>query len=87
MQKNKWILDEVAFAKKQGIQVDVGGVNYTDKPMESLSHVLEAGTYMLDYEGDMVGHIVALHIDLVEPSQKTSQQSLMYENMSGRKRN
>lgn len=70
MQKNQWILDEVEFAKKRGIQVDVNGVNYTDRPVTQLSRVLEAGSYMLDYEGDMLGHIVALHIDLVEPSKK-----------------
>lgn len=88
MQKNKWILNEAVFAKERGIQVDVDGVDYTNKPVESLSKVLEDGSYMLDYEGDTQGHIVALHIDLVEPFQKpsTSHDSLMYKNKHGRRR-
>lgn len=72
MQRNQWILDEVAYAKKQGMKVDIGGVACTDKPENEISKVLERGCYMLDYEGDIHGKLVALHIDLVEPFDKAS---------------
>lgn len=72
MQRNQWILDEVAYAKKQGMKVDIGGVACTDKPADEISKVLERGCYMLDYEGDVQGKLVALHIDLVEPFDKAS---------------
>lgn len=32
MQKNQWILDEVAYARQQGMQVDIDGVPCTEKP-------------------------------------------------------
>lgn len=76
MQQNQWILDEVDHATKQGIEVDVNGVHYNRKTSARLSRVLEKGSYMLDYEGDMAGHIVALHIDLVGPSEQPSYKSL-----------
>lgn len=72
MQRNQWILDEIAYAKEQGMKVDVCGMACTDKPVEEISKVLEKGCYMLDYEGDVQGKLVALHIDLVEPFNKTS---------------
>ena len=72
MQKNQWILDEVAYARQQGMQVDIDGVPCTEKPVEEISKVLERGCYMLDYEGDVHGKLVALHIDLVEPCYKAS---------------
>lgn len=75
MQRNQWILDEVAYAKGQGMQVDVGGIACTDRPVEEISKVLEKGCYMLDYEADVKGKLVALHIDLVEPFNQASYRS------------
>ena len=69
MQK-KWIMDEFEHAKKAGIAVDVQGVSYSDRNPEELWQVLQRGNYMLDYEGDALGRIVALHIDQIEPSEK-----------------
>lgn len=69
MQK-KWIMDEFRHAKKRGIAVDVQGVSYSDKSPEELWQVLQKGSYMLDYEGDSLGHIVALHIDPIKSSDK-----------------
>ena len=71
MQK-KWIMDEFRHAQKEGIYVDVQGVSYSDKSPEEFWQVLQEGNYMLDYEGDSLGHIVALHIDPVEPSKPPS---------------
>ena len=76
MQQNQWILEEVDHARKQGIEVDINGVTYNKKTSARLSKVLEKGSYMLDYEGDMSGHIVALHIDPVGPSEQPSYKSL-----------
>lgn len=75
MQRNQWILKEVAYAKKQGMSVDVNGIACTDKTFDEIAKVVEEGCYMLDYEGDEEGRLVALHIDLVEPFKKTSYQS------------
>ena len=66
----KWIMDEFMHAKKEGIDVDVHGVPYSDKSPEEFWQVLQTGNYMLDYEGDSMGHIVALHVDLNEPSDR-----------------
>ena len=41
-----------------------------------IMRVLENGSYMLDYEGDMLGRIVALHVDSVGPSEQPSYKTL-----------
>lgn len=76
MQRNQWIVDEAVRAKKQGIRIDVGGVSYNEKSREALARVLQKGNYMLDYEGDALGHIVALHIDKVSKVEEPSYKSL-----------
>lgn len=76
MQKNQWILEEVAHAKQSGIAIDVEGVSYENKSQADLLQVLQKGSYMLDYEGDALGHIVALHVDRVSSSEKPSYKSL-----------
>lgn len=75
MQK-KWVFDELAHAKKEGIKVDVGGVSYEDRPPQELWKVLQRGAYMLDYEADTLGRIVALHIDRVEPSERPTHKTM-----------
>lgn len=80
MQRNQWILDEVAYAQGQGMKVDVCGIVCTDKKAEEISRVLQRGCYMLDYEGDSQGKLVALHIDLVEPFDKPSYHSSRVQN-------
>ncbi len=75
MQRNQWILDEVAYARKQGMKVDVDGISCVNKTAKEISQVLEKGCYMLDYEADAKGKLVALHIDLVEPFNETSYRS------------
>ena len=61
---------------KQGIRVDVNGLSYNPKTSANLMRVLENGSYMLDYEGDMLGRIVALHVDSVGPSEQPSYKTL-----------
>ena len=68
MQQNQWIVDEMNQVYKQGIRVDVNGLSYNPKTSANLMRVLENGSYMLDYEGDMLGRIVALHVDSVGPT-------------------
>jgi hypothetical protein len=77
MQK-KWVLEELAHAREQGIRIDVGGVSYEDRPPEELWKVLQRGAYMLDYEADMLGRITALHIDRVGPSEPPTYKSMRY---------
>ena len=77
MQK-KWVLEELAHAREQGIRIDVGGVSYEDRPPEELWKVLQRGAYMLDYEADMLGRITALHIDRVGPSEPQNYKSMRY---------
>lgn len=76
MQKNQWILEEFTHAKEIGIAIDVEGISYENKSPDEISRVLQTGSYMLDYEGDMLGNIIALHIDRVGPSEKPSYKSL-----------
>lgn len=76
MQENRWVLDEVRRAKEQGIPVDIDGNSYNFEEPEQIARVLQQDSYMLDYEGDALGHIVALHIDSVGPYEKPSYKSL-----------
>ena len=68
-------MDEFRHAKQKGIEVNVHGISYSDKSPEELWQVLQEGNYMLDYEGDSLGHIVALHIDPIKPSDKPPRKS------------
>ena len=72
--KKQWIIEEFVHARERGIRVDVNGVPYENR--EELWQVLQKGSYMLDYEGDALGQIVALHIDKVGPSEKPTYKSL-----------
>lgn len=72
--KKQWIMEEFAHAREKGIAVDVEGISYDSQ--EKLWQVLQNGSYMLDYEGDALGQIVALHINKVGPSEKPSYKSL-----------
>ena len=76
MQGNQWVLDEVKRAGRQGIPVDIDGKSYSCEETEKVARVLQRNSYMLDYEGDALGHIIALHIDSVESSEKPSYESL-----------
>jgi hypothetical protein len=76
MPKNRWVLDEVRRAKKRGIPVDIDGRKYDFEKIDVNAMVLEKDSYMLDYEGDALGHIIALHIDSVEPYEKPSYKSM-----------
>ena len=76
MQQNQWIVDEMTQVYKQGLRVDVNGLSYNPKTSANLMRVLENGSYMLDYEGDMLGRIVALHVDSVGPSEQPSYKTL-----------
>lgn len=76
MQENRWVLDEVKRAKAHGIPVDIDGRSYNYEETERVARVLQRNSYMLDYEGDALGRITALHIDSVGPSEKPSYKSL-----------
>lgn len=80
MQDNSWILKEVKRAKRNGIEVDVEGIPYRDLESEELLLILKKDSYMLDYEADMLGKIVALHINKVGLSEKPSYKSLQCNN-------
>ena len=56
-----WFMAELAHAREQGIAVDVEGVPY------EVWELMQKRNYMLDYEGDDTGRIVALHIELLKP--------------------
>ena len=63
---------ELAHAREQGIAVDVEGVPYEDQTPDEVWELMQKRNYMLDYEGDDTGRIVALHIELLKPLKKTS---------------
>ena len=50
---------ELAHAREQGIAVDVEGVPYEDQTPVELWELMQKRNYMLDYEGDDTGRIVA----------------------------
>ncbi len=80
MQDNSWILKEAKRAKRNGIDVDVEGIPYKNMESEEFLLILKKDSYMLDYEGDMIGKIVALHINKVSHSEKPSYKSLRCNN-------
>lgn len=69
--QTKGLMEEIQHAKNAGVAIDVQGVSYNQKETDELCRVLQQGNYMLDYEGDEKGRIIALHIDSIEPSKKT----------------
>lgn len=62
-----WFMAELAHAREQGIAVDVEGVPYEDQTPDEVWELMQKRNYMLDYEGDDTGRIVALHIELLKP--------------------
>lgn len=76
MQENRWVLEEVKRAGEQGIPVDIDGRACHYRETEKIIRVLQRNSYMLDYEGDALGRIIALHIDSVETHEKPSYKSL-----------
>lgn len=75
MQKNQWVLDEAKRAEKSGIPVDIDGIPYASGRPGKAYMVRQNSSYMLDYEGDERGHIVALHIDSVGSCEKSPYKS------------
>lgn len=65
-----WFMAELAHAREQGIAVDVEGVPYEDQTPDEVWELMQKRNYMLDYEGDDTGRIVALHIELLKPLKK-----------------
>ena len=53
--------DQLEYANKHGIPVDVEGKPYIKKPGDIIA-VMQQGNYMVDYEGDELGRIKAIHI-------------------------
>lgn len=62
-----WFMAELAHAREQEIAVDVEGVPYEDQTPDEVWELMQKRNYMLDYEGDDTGRIVALHIELLKP--------------------
>ena len=69
MQKD-WLMEEFDHAREQGISVSVKGVPYEECPAQEVWEMMPKGNYMLDYEGDATGKIIALHVDIVEPLER-----------------
>lgn len=69
-------MEEIKRADEQGIPVDINGTSYHYEQSEEIARVLQKSSYMIDYEGDALGRIVALHIDSVKPHEKPSYKSL-----------
>ena len=54
-----WFMAELAHARE--------GVPYEDQTPDEVWELMQKRNYMLDYEGDDTGRIVALHIELLKP--------------------
>ncbi|MBQ4462860.1 MAG: hypothetical protein II915_00435 [Eubacterium sp.] len=53
--------DQLEYANAHGIPVDVEGKGYIKRPRDIIA-VMQKGNYMVDYEGDEMGRIKAIHI-------------------------
>ena len=58
--------DQLVYAKSHGIDVDVEGISYSNRKPEDILRIMERGNYMVDFEGDALGRIIAIHIDRVK---------------------
>lgn len=57
--------DQLVYAKSHGIDIDVEGISYSERRPEDILRIMERGNYMVDFEGDALGRIIAIHIDRV----------------------
>ncbi|HAK57581.1 MAG TPA: hypothetical protein DCP06_01235 [Lachnospiraceae bacterium] len=55
-------LDQLKFAKNNGIAIDVEGVSYSDRRPQDVIAVMQRGSYMVDYDSDYQGRITAIHV-------------------------
>ena len=58
-------LDQLNYAKTHGIGIDIEGVSFSNRHPEDVMRIMQSGSYMVDYESDMKGHITAIHINNV----------------------
>lgn len=78
MRGNAWVVELAKEAEELGISVDIDGRKYDYADTERVSKVLQRKSYMIDFEGNALGEVVALHFDSVEPCQKPSYKTLRF---------
>ncbi|MCR4604691.1 MAG: hypothetical protein K5639_01695 [Eubacterium sp.] len=57
--------EQLVYAHSHGIDVDIEGISYNKRNPEEVLRIMERGNYMVDFEGDALGRIIAIHIDRV----------------------
>ncbi len=57
--------DQLEYATTHGIPVDIEGRSNIKRPRDIIA-VMQQGNYMVDYEGDEVGRIKAIHISNID---------------------
>lgn len=65
MEKRIHFLDQLIYAKKNGISVDVEGVSFARRRAEDVIKIMQRDSYMVDYESDDTGRITAIHVNHV----------------------
>ncbi len=58
-------LDQLNYAMSHGIGVDVEGEPVSNRKPQDVVKIMQRGSYMVDYESDLRGHITAIHINNV----------------------
>ena len=58
-------LDQLNYARAHGIGIDIEGVSYSERRPQDVIRIMQSGSYMVDYESDLQGHITAIHINNV----------------------
>ena len=58
-------MDQLNYARSHGIGIDVEGVSFDNRRPQDVISIMQSGSYMVDYESDLQGHITAIHINNV----------------------
>ena len=57
--------DQLDYAREHGIPIDIEGRSYPKRTRDIIA-VMQQGNYMVDYEGDEMGRIKAIHINSID---------------------
>ena len=66
MEKRIHFVDQLVYAQEHGIDIDVEGVSYANRRPGDVVAVMQRGNYMVDYESDFQGRIIAIHINSID---------------------
>ena len=68
VEKRIHFMDQLCYAKRHGLTIDVDGVSYANRYPQDVIAVMQRGNYMVDYDSDEEGNITAIHVNQISRS-------------------